>query len=214
MNKYRAILFDFDGVILDTLHAKGRAFAKLFCNDEGEIFKEVMAFHLERGGVNRVDKIKLLYEKLHGTSISEELLSQHLNKLKTYMRECLFECPPIDNAVLEVVQSLSTSTLLWVVSAAPKDEVEPLCVHLGIHSCFRGIYGNSKKTEVISNVLKQEEFKPSEVLFIGDAEEDFNAARANQVDFVLKRNFNNPTQFSQNFSGKFISHFKELPGYL
>ena len=214
MNRYKAIIFDFDGVILDTLHAKGRAFAKLFCDDDGETFKEVMAFHLERGGVNRVEKIKLLYEKFYGTPISTDLLSQYLDKLKVFMRECLFECPPIDNAVLEVVKSLSTSTPLWVVSAAPKDEVEPLCLQLGIHSCFKDIYGSSKKTEVISNLLKQEELKPNEVLFIGDAEEDFNAAKANNVDFVLKRNFNNPSQFSRNFNGKFISHFKELPGYL
>lgn len=214
-SKYKAIFFDFDGVILDTLEAKGKAFARLYTTKtDDQIFKSIMTFHLTNGGMNRVEKIKRIHQLLKLEEITETELNNKLEELKHYMKEVLLDCGPIDNYIVPLIKDLSTYVPLWVVSAAPRDELLFLCDNLKITSYFKEILGNCKKTEVIKELLQKINLSSNEVLFIGDAEEDFKASSANNVPFVLKLNSNNKTLFSQNFSGLTINSFNELGPHL
>lgn len=213
--KFKAILFDFDGVILDTLEAKGRAFAKLYTSKNDDIiFKNIMNLHLCNGGMNRIEKIKKIHMLINNQEISESELNFKLDELKKYMRDSLFECLPIDNYVVPAIKELSQNTALWIISAAPTDEITDLSRNLKINSYFQEILGSCKKTEVIKNILQANSLSASDVLFIGDAEEDYKAAKANELCFILKRNLNNVTDFSKNYKGLSINQFNELDKYL
>ena len=45
----RAIVFDFDGVLVDSVHIKTKAFEKLFKNEEEEKVQQFLAFHKKHG---------------------------------------------------------------------------------------------------------------------------------------------------------------------
>ena len=54
----KSIIFDFDGVILDSNKAKGQAFVELFKNQNHKIKKKIYDFHINNIGKSRDYKIK------------------------------------------------------------------------------------------------------------------------------------------------------------
>ena len=52
----KSIIFDFDGVILDSLEAKSEAFEELYADYGTSIVKKVRKYHLSNGGVSRQKK--------------------------------------------------------------------------------------------------------------------------------------------------------------
>ena len=43
----RSIVFDFDGVLVDSVNIKTEAFARLFDHEGPEVLEKVVAYHLE-----------------------------------------------------------------------------------------------------------------------------------------------------------------------
>ena len=53
----KAIVFDFDGVILESVDIKTKAFIKLYENYPPKIKEEVKRYHLKHLGISRYEKI-------------------------------------------------------------------------------------------------------------------------------------------------------------
>ncbi len=64
-----AVFFDVDGVLIDSLTAKGEAFANLFPT---QYRQDVMDFHLANGGLNRVEKIARISREIVGVNLSDD----------------------------------------------------------------------------------------------------------------------------------------------
>lgn len=58
-----AILFDFDGVLVESVDVKTRAFADLFKDEEDEIVEKVVNYHLKNSGISRYDKFRYYYKE-------------------------------------------------------------------------------------------------------------------------------------------------------
>jgi beta-phosphoglucomutase-like phosphatase (HAD superfamily) len=56
----KAVLFDFDGVIVESVYVKTEAFRELFAG-ESEYLSEILAFHLANGGMSRYTKFEIIY---------------------------------------------------------------------------------------------------------------------------------------------------------
>ena len=57
MNK-KIIVFDIDGVILESIQAKNKAFKELYKNYGEDIVKKVLNHHKNNTGISRFEKIK------------------------------------------------------------------------------------------------------------------------------------------------------------
>ena len=82
--KWDAVFFDFDGVILDSVNVKTKAFAAMFQSYGPEIENAVVRYHLENGGVDRYEKFKYFYENFldkHLTQNEMEKLSKQFSQL-------------------------------------------------------------------------------------------------------------------------------------
>ncbi|MGB9498885.1 MAG: hypothetical protein ACKVE4_03865 [Dissulfuribacterales bacterium] len=64
---WQAIFFDFDGVIFDSVNVKTDAFANMFEVYGAEVRDAVVKYHLDNGGVSRMEKFKYYYRH-HGKS--------------------------------------------------------------------------------------------------------------------------------------------------
>ena len=62
----KAIIFDFDGVILESLEIKTNAFKKLYKSYGTDIVDKVAIHHLENGGVSRYEKFKIYHNQFLG----------------------------------------------------------------------------------------------------------------------------------------------------
>ena len=82
----RGIAFDFDGVLVESVDVKTRAYARLF-EEYGEgVVSRVVDYHLTNGGVSRFVKFKTIYSEILNKPLSEkkfQFLSKKLNNLSS-----------------------------------------------------------------------------------------------------------------------------------
>ena len=57
----KAIFFDFDGVLVESVDIKTRAFSKLFEREGEDVVKKVIDYHIDNGGVSRYEKFRYIY---------------------------------------------------------------------------------------------------------------------------------------------------------
>ena len=63
MRTLKAIIFDFDGVICESVEAKTEAFRKVFL-DYPEHLDEIIAYHMTQGGVSRYIKFEYIFREI------------------------------------------------------------------------------------------------------------------------------------------------------
>ena len=64
ISNYNVILWDFDGVLIDSMEIRELGFRKLFQDFSIEEVEELIKFHKENGGLSRYVKIKYFYEEI------------------------------------------------------------------------------------------------------------------------------------------------------
>ena len=67
----KAVIFDFDGVIVESVDIKTEAFARLFENEGDEVVRQVVAHHLKNCGVSRFEKFRHIYQKMLNRELSD-----------------------------------------------------------------------------------------------------------------------------------------------
>jgi len=68
----RAVFFDFDGVLAESVDIKTRAYALLFREEREEVVSEFIDFHLKNDGISRFEKIKYFYRAILHRPLSEK----------------------------------------------------------------------------------------------------------------------------------------------
>lgn len=202
------IFFDFDGVLLDTIEAKGRAIAKAFERYGSDVYKKTYDFHLNHGGMNRRIKVKECYSLFLKQEITEELLENDLKIIAEEMKKELFKCQPVKGALDFMKQHSDNGGKSWIVSAAPEEEIKLLSEHFGYSKYVKAIYGfPHKKSDIITKIIQSNNFQLKECLMIGDAKEDFLAAEINQISFLLRKT--TFSSFAVDYTGISIKDFTE-----
>ena len=74
--KIKAIIFDFDGVLAESVHIKSEAFYKLYLPFGEDVAQKVLVHHLENGGMSRFDKFKIYHEKYLNITLNESGLNE------------------------------------------------------------------------------------------------------------------------------------------
>ena len=75
----------------------------------------------------------------------------------------------------------------FLLTGTPQDEIEYILEKLTIHSCFMGILGEpSKKPDGLKNFVNEYKFSCEKCLMIGDSLNDYEAAKAVNVPFLLR----------------------------
>jgi HAD superfamily hydrolase (TIGR01549 family) len=179
----RAVFFDFDGVILESVTVKTNAFRALF-SAYPEHLAAIINYHLENGGVSRFEKFNVIYRDILRQPLTPEefqSLGQRFNEL--VINEVLV-CPFVPGAY-ELLERLVAELPLFVISATPPDELRQIIQRRGLEPFFEGIYGAPPgKAETIGTILDEQGWKPGEVVFIGDSLNDLAAAQTVGVPFI------------------------------
>ena len=85
MKKYQKVIFDFDGVILNSHKIKTKLFYKIFSNYGKDVGKKALKFHLTNLGLPRDKKFKIKIKNNKITPyipVSEMVISNIINLLR------------------------------------------------------------------------------------------------------------------------------------
>lgn len=186
MKNYSAFIFDFDGVIKDSVKVKSEAFVQLYESEGREFQLKVEQYHLANGGISRYVKFKVWNEWL-GRSTSEEAINELAENFAQLVIDNVVASPFVDGAI-EAIESASENAISFIATGTPDDEINMILSQLGLEKFFREVHGASrKKATIVNDILERFYLASSEVLFIGDAQTDYKAALDTGLDFYLRK---------------------------
>ena len=205
IRKFKAVFFDFDGVIKDSVESKAQAFSCLFNNISKELNQKITNHHILNTGISRFDKIPI-YMKWAGKDLSQKNIINHLEKFSKISLN-LVEASPWIPGSLEYIENNHMNQSLFIISATPQKDIQLIAQNLKIDKFFVYIAGSPlSKIELLSEQLTRNSINPSDAIMIGDSLEDYEAAIKNSVPFLLIKNkFNKSLQM--NLDCNMLSNF-------
>ena len=177
------IIFDFDGVILDSVSAKTKAFYQMYLKYGKDIAENVKNFHIQNGGVSRYDKFKIWHKKYLNIKLSKSELDKLADTFSALVLEKVLKSEEIDGAK-KFIKNYSDKFNFWIISGTPDKEINYIIKELGLRKYFIDVYGSPKnKIEWCRLIIKKNKIKSSETIFLGDAMSDYNAATKFKFSF-------------------------------
>ena len=183
---FRAIAFDFDGVLVESLDIKTRAYTLIFANEGEEVVRQIIDFHLKNGGVSRFEKIRFFYNDILHRSLSEEHFRELCMRFSRLVVDEVAKAPWVDGAKEFLVRN-KKQYMFAVISGTPEDELKTIVRRRVMDHFFDSVRGSPKnKVTLLNEVMDEYSLKPEEIVFVGDAETDWHAAQETGVSFLWR----------------------------
>ena len=202
----KAIIFDFDGVLVESVDVKTKAFARMFEDRGVEIVRQVTDFHLKNGGLSRVHKFKYYYKEILKCSLSEKKLEELCNTFSRLVVDEVINSPYVKGA-REFLEKYHRAIDFYIASGTPEEELMEIIRYRGINNYFKGIYGSPKqKDEIARKIIEQNGYDLNEVIFIGDSITDLMGANGSGIRFIGRVSDSGDDPFA----GKGVNAIKDL----
>jgi HAD superfamily hydrolase (TIGR01509 family) len=188
------IIFDFDGVILESADIKTEAFARLF-EGHPEHVDAIVELHLRHAGVSRYEKFRMIYEGILELPLGGDELERLGTEFSRLALDAILACPFVPGA-REFLEERHRRHLLYVASGTPEEELRDIVRRRELNHFFRAVYGTPAiKEEISRRILDETGTEPRQAVFIGDATSDLDGARAAGVPFVGRVPAGRPNPF-------------------
>jgi len=172
------VVFDCDGVILESVDVKTRAFGKIVEEYGPEAVARMTEYHLTHGGVSRFKKFEWFYDEVLGRKITEEELQALGRKFRQLVFEGVMRSPLVPG-IMETLESLHGRLPMYVASGTPNDELLQVLDARNLTLFFKGVYGTPPgKAELLKIIIEQEGIAPNDTLMVGDSSTDLDAAQS------------------------------------
>ncbi|MWV62970.1 HAD hydrolase-like protein [Helicobacter saguini] len=178
------IFWDFDGVILDSQKIRIYGFREIFKEYDKRLVDKLIEYHINNGGLSRFNKITYFFNDILGEEISKEKVENYADEFSKIMRKELTNKEYLINDSLTFIQNNYKKYNFHILSGSEENELKFLCDTLEISKYFLSIHGSpTPKVILMQNLLNSQQYNPNECVMIGDSIHDYNAAKANNVDF-------------------------------
>jgi len=182
---YQAIFFDFDGVIIDSVDVKTRAFATIFRPYGPEAEKEAVNYHLARGGLSRYKKFIHVFNNVLGREVSDKQLEELGRKFSDLALEEVLKASLMPGVLTTLDELRQKQIPAFVVSGTPEEEVKYIVKERDLSAYFREVRGSPlSKAEIVSDLLNRYNLRAQQSLFVGDAMSDYEAAKQCGLQFL------------------------------
>jgi phosphoglycolate phosphatase-like HAD superfamily hydrolase len=184
MKLKRAIIYDFDGVICDSVNVKTEAFAEMYKPYGDHIVSQVVNYHLLNGGISRYEKFKYFHYNFLGINLDNAQVGQMAEQFASLVMHKVIISEFIPGS-FEFIKSRSENYLQFVCTGTPESEILEILDRRNLLSFFNGIYGSpQKKAGIIKRIASEFNIGTKEMIFFGDSMTDYDAALEMGVDFL------------------------------
>ena len=177
-------VFDFDGVIADSIEVKTEAFYKIYENFGKEIAEKVTKHHKLNGGMSRFEKFRHYHKYFLDISIDDKELQKLCSDFSLKVKKGVIDSDEIKGATIFLDQLSTIGKVCAVNSATPQEEIKDIILQRRLSNYFSYIYGSpTSKEDNLKKVMSISGNKREEVIFFGDAQADLEAAASLGIDF-------------------------------
>lgn len=182
----KTLLFDFDGVLVESTEIKTRAFAELFAHESPDKIREIIDYHEKNGGVSRTEKFKFIHKVILKREFNDSMASNLAKRFSELVLEKVIEAPYTPGAknFLDQYSGLYRS---FVISGTPHTELEEIVARRQMKSYFSEIYGSPKrKSDIVRRLMDARKIEPETSVFIGDSLTDYEVAKEFKIHFIAR----------------------------
>jgi phosphoglycolate phosphatase-like HAD superfamily hydrolase len=184
LNQYQTLIFDCDGVILNSNKIKTQAFydvAKVYGHEPAQKLRE---YHVKNGGISRYEKFEYLLVNILQKSIEKQELNQLLSHFSREVKKALLECEVAKN--IKELREKTKNTKWLIVSGGDQAELRDVFKQRNLDGYFDGgIFGSpDNKDTILNNEINNNNIL-GKSLFLGDSMYDYRVATTAQMDFIF-----------------------------
>jgi len=184
LQKYKSLVFDCDGVLLNSNMVKTRAFYDVALKYGEKSAKLLTDYHVMNGGVSRYKKFVYFLTDILGKDLDyvelESLLAAFTNEVKRRLMTC-----ETADGLLDLCKK--GDRVRWhVVSGGDQDELREVFAERNLAYLFDGgIFGSpDTKEQILQREIGNGNIQ-TPALFLGDSKYDFKASQTAGLDFVF-----------------------------
>lgn len=187
LSRYASLVFDCDGVVLDSNKVKTKAFYQATRPYGEGAAKAMVAYHVANGGISRYKKFAHFLEKIvpeYALGYEGPDLDSLLEAYAGYVREGLLNCDIAPG--LKTLRQQTRDARWLIVSGGDQAELRDLFAQRGIAEWFDGgIFGSPDGKDEILFREREHSNIGDPALFLGDSKYDYQVASAAGLDFVF-----------------------------
>lgn len=187
------IIFDFDGVICESVEAKTEAFRKLF-QDYPKYLEKIVEFHMANGGMSRYEKFRIIYRDFLKLELTEKESLQLGQRFTEYSYDSVVKSMFVRGAY-EFLNKYYKKFSLFIASGTPQEEIVSIVKERELDHFLKGIYGSPPaKAALIMKILHEKKIDPDQVIFVGDSMNDYIGASQAGIRFIgrIHPRYSNP----------------------
>lgn len=179
-----AVVFDFDGVVVDSVELKVEAFRDMYREYGVDVMDAVEAYQRYHGGMSRMKKFAYFEAELIGRPADQARIDELCAAYSALVEEKVCTCPLIAGAEA-FLETFASRIPFYVISGTPEAELNRIADRRGVSKYFRRLRGSPmSKEEGIEEFLSDGPYSRDRVVMIGDAITDYDAAVATRIGFV------------------------------
>ena len=174
-----------------------------------DIASKVVEYHKLHGGVSRFEKFKYFHQEFLNKVIDEE----KINELATQFSKLVL------NKVINSIEVFGANYFIekyhkklqfWIITGTPTNEIELIAKKRKLTNFFIGLHGSpNNKRYWTESLIQKHKLNRDEVIFLGDAITDKDAADFSNINFALRENDENKEIF-KDYKGLRFNDFYEL----
>ena len=186
--KFKKLIFDFDGVILNSHTVKTQAFKYVFLKYGKTIANNAKKYHLNNVGKSRYDKFNFI--------LSKYFKKGKYPNIKEIEKNFSNFCDPkisklkVSKKLLFFFKKKYKKIKFYISTGMPQNKIKKIVKRKGLNKYIIKSYGSPEtKINHIKKISKKTE--KNNILFIGDSHEDYKSAKKCNINFILKINSEN-----------------------
>ena len=184
LSSYNTIIFDCDGVILNSNPIKKQAFYNATISYGQQAAEQLLAYHVKYGGKSRYEKFGYFIHEIIDREPQVGEIERLLDIFAREVKKALMKCEIAPG--LEDLRKATKNSRWLVVSGGDQAEIREVFHDRGIDKCFdAGIFGSpDDKDQILERELQNGNIKAPAV-FLGDSYYDYEAATRAGLDFIF-----------------------------
>ena len=182
--KYQHIIFDFDGVLVESNEIRFNGFRKLFKDYPQSEVEKLVGYAKANGGVSRYKKIEYFIDTIRQEPITDESVNRWAAQFSELVEQDVVEAKSVAGS-LEFLEENSSLFDFAIVSGSDQVELRRICKKRKIDHFFKAILGSPvEKKDNIAVLLSELNWSHDRSVYVGDSKNDLEAAKSNNLDFV------------------------------
>lgn len=186
LKKYKSIVFDCDGVVLDSNVVKTEAYFRTAKNlGATDVQAQALVdYHVRLGGISRYHKFDWYLREVVRQPATAEAIQVLLDAFSRELEHGLMHCPVAEG--LDELRAATPNAIWMILSGGDQQEIRDLFAKRDLAKYFDGgLFGSPDNKDTVLAREQASGHLQMPALFIGDSKYDFEAATRAGLDFVF-----------------------------